>query len=241
VTEWFEQWFGEEYLRVYPHRDDADAARLTALIAELVPLRGRLLLDLGCGPGRHAALFRERGAGVVGLDLSLPMLSRARRRGGTVPLSLVRGDMRRLPFRPGTFDVVVNLFTSFGYFTDDAQHAAVLRGAVSVLRDRGVFVLDYFSADHVRASLVPQQELRAGDMRVAVERRISADGRHVIKEIHLLDDGRSFIERVRLFSPVELSEMLGAAGLDVRPPLGDYDGSQWSESAPRVILLGDRP
>ena len=140
MTEWFEQWFGEEYLRLYPHRDDADAAEAVALIHGLRPLAGCQVLDLACGPGRHAAYLQGHGARTVGLDLSLPLLTRARgRTAGTV--ALVRGDMRYLPFRGGTFDVVVNLFTSFGYFADDAQHQAVLTSAAALLRPRTPFAL----------------------------------------------------------------------------------------------------
>ncbi|NIM48205.1 MAG: methyltransferase domain-containing protein [Gemmatimonadales bacterium] len=239
MTEWFEQWFGEEYLRLYPHRDDKDAECLAELIQQYHPLDGRRVLDLACGPGRHATQFAARGARVVGFDLSMPLLSRAKHRGGP-PLTLVRGDMRRLPFRPGTFDLVVNLFTSFGYFADDAQHRAVLHGAARVLRDSGTFVLDYLNAPTVVRTLVTHEVRKAGEQQIAVERRISADQRFVIKEIHLVDDGRSFVERVRLFSPSELEDMLAAAGLTVHERLGDYHGRQASDETPRVIFLAKR-
>ncbi len=240
MTEWFEQWFGEEYLRLYPHRDDDDAAQLTTLIADHTDLKGRALLDLACGPGRHAALFQSLGADVVGLDLSMPLLSRARHRNENEKPDLVRGDMRRLPFGEETFDVVVNLFTSFGYFADDRQHAAVLRSATMTLKRGGTFVLDYLNAEAVHQSLVPHEETALGDRRLAVERSITPDKRFVIKEIRLVDSGRSFIERVRLFSPGDLSSMLREAGLDVGEPLGDYEGHQLMETSPRVILFGER-
>jgi SAM-dependent methyltransferase len=240
VTDWFEQWFGEEYLRLYPHRDDDDAAQLTALIASHTELRGRVLLDLACGPGRHSVFFRSLGANVVGFDLSMPLLSRARHLNGDEPPALVRGDMRRLPFGEATFDVVVNLFTSFGYFTDDRQHEAVLRGAANTLKPGGTFVLDFLNADSLHQSLVPHDEIQLGDRRVVVERSITPDERFVIKEIHLVDDGRSFLERVRLFSARDLSSMLRQAGLDVSEPLGDYEGHPLTKASPRVILFGAR-
>lgn len=240
MAEWFEQWFGEEYLRLYPHRDDEEAARVAALVDGRRPVAGRRLLDLACGPGRHAAQFALRGARVVGVDLSLPLLSRAHRR-DRPPLLLVRGDMRDLPFRDQTFDLVVNLFTSFGYFADDAQHRRVLRSAARLLAPQGTFVMDYLNAGQVRANLVRHEETRVGARTVAVERTISPDGRFVLKEIHLADEGRSFLERVRLFSAEELERLLADAGLEVRERYGDYDGGPLTPGAPRTILFADCP
>jgi SAM-dependent methyltransferase len=241
VTEWFEQWFGEEYLRLYPHRDDADAEAAVALIEQVLPLAGRRVLDLACGPGRHAAQLVGRGAHVTGFDLSFPLLARARRRIGPA-VALVRGDMRRLPFAPGSFDLIVNLFTSFGYFADDALHAAVLRDVVRLLRPGGHFVLDYFNADAVRAALVPREERRTGSgQHVVIERQVTSDDRFVLKEMHLVHDGRSFVERVRLFAPAELEQLLADAGLRVERRFGAYDGRPIGGDTPRVILVGAGP
>src|SRR5256885_16969327 len=114
MTEWFEQWFGEEYHALYPHRDDEDARRAVALIRRVVPWgSGDRILDLACGPGRHAAELARWGGQVVGFDLSRAMLRGARERSGG---ALVRGVMRGLPFRAGSFALAVDLFTSFGHF-----------------------------------------------------------------------------------------------------------------------------
>ncbi len=240
MTEWFEQWFGEEYLKLYPHRDEVDAARAVSLVAGRLQIAGKLVLDLACGPGRHAVHLRRAGANVVGFDLSLPLLSRARHRDVDL-LPVVRGDMRRLPFKPCTFDVVVNLFTSFGYFSDDAQHQLVLRDVAAVLRVGGVLLLDYFNADELRRYLVEREELSVGGQQVLIQRRISSDGGYVIKEIHLIDDGRSFVERVRLFDQAELENLVRDAGLEVRDRFGDYDGSPVTERSPRFLLTAERP
>lgn len=240
MTEWFEQWFGEEYLKLYPHRDEVDAARAVNLIAEKLQLADRLVLDLACGPGRHAVHLRRAGADVVGFDLSLPLLSRARHRGVDV-LPVVRGDMRRLPFAPCTFDVVVNLFTSFGYFSEDAQHRLVLRDVAAVLKAGGVLVLDYFNSDELRRYLVEREERSVGDQRVVIQRRISSDGGYVIKEIHLIDDGRSFVERVRLFNQAELENLMCDAGFEVKDRFGDYDGGPVTATSPRILITAERP
>jgi SAM-dependent methyltransferase len=238
VTEWFEQWFGEEYLHVYPHRDDEDAQRLVELLErEGVAGAGERVLDLACGPGRHVAELSRRGARVVGLDLSRALLFAARRRGAG---PLVRGDMRRLPFRGAAFDVVLNLFTSFGYFASDGEHEMVVREVARVLRSGGRFVLDFLNAPAVRAGLVPRDESRNGRGSVVQERRISDDGRFVIKSIHVSDDSRTFTERVRLFERADLESLLVAQGIRVEGASGDYHGSPYGPASPRLILLGRR-
>ena len=236
MAEWFEQWFGEEYLRLYPHRDDEDARRAVRLVDEVAPLAGARVLDLACGPGRHVGPLVARGARVVGLDLSSSLLARARQRlGGDVPL--VRGDMRRLPFGRDSFDIVVNLFTSFGYFSNDAEHLCVLKDVGWVLRPGGQFILDYLNASHVQAELVPREERELGTQRAVITRQLSEDARYVVKEMRFVDDGRRFIERVRLFTPDDLRQLLADADLHVRAQFGDYDGRPWRPEAPRTILV----
>jgi len=237
MTEWFKQWFGEEYHALYSHRDEQDARRAVALIRKAVSWEpGAWILDLGCGPGRHAAELARSGARVVGFDLSRAMLRRAHERNS---VALVRGDMRALPFHSGSFALAVNLFTSFGYFLDDAEHARVVRQVATALAPGGHFVLDYLNADHVRRTLTVTE--RAVGRDVFVTRRIDAGSRFVIKEIELRDEGRRFQERVRLYGPDELAALFAGAGLDVVARFGDYDGAPAGAATPRVILVGKKP
>lgn len=239
MTEWFEQWFGEEYHALYPHRDEEEARRAVALVQKTAPWpAGAAVLDLACGAGRHTAELERLGARVVGFDLSPSMLRRARAR---VQGPLVRGDMRSLPFRPGTFVLAVNLFTSFGYFRDDAEHRLVVRQVYESLRPGGRFVLDYLNADHVRRTLQRDAEEVEAPTDVRVRRRFSKEGKYVVKEIELGAENRSFQERVRLFSPTELRGLLEEAGFRVDAVFGDYEGGPLDGRATRTILVATRP
>jgi SAM-dependent methyltransferase len=206
------------------------------LVNAVTPLSGARVLDLACGPGRHVGPLVAQGARVVGFDLSAPLLARARQHFGR-DLRLVRGDMRRLPFRRNGFDLVLNLFTSFGYFADDAQHFCVLEDIRQVLRPGGHFILDYLNAAHVRTHLVPHEERVMGTQRVRITRRLTDDGRYVVKEMQPAGESRSFLERVRLFTPHDLRDMLARSGLDLQEQYGDYEGSPWHADAPRTILV----
>jgi len=238
MTEWFEQWFGEEYHALYPHRDDEDARRAVALIRSVVPWGsggGDRILDLACGPGRHAAELARWGGQVVGFDLSRAMLLRARERSRG---ALVRGDMRALPFRDGSFTLAVNLFTSFGYFLNEDENRRVVNQVAAALAPGGHFVLDYLNAEHVRRTLKVTEQANGRDVRV--RRRIDGANRFVIKEIELRDEGRRFEERVRLYGADELVALLTDAGLRVVARFGDYDGGPAGHDAPRVILVAAR-
>lgn len=235
MSEWFEEWFGEEYLQLYPHRDEAEAARAVDLLAETTGLRsGWRVLDVACGAGRHARAFRAAGARCIGVDLSETLLRIAR---GVTDAPLVRADMRALPIRPGTMDLTVNLFTSFGYFDHDVEHTAALREMVTTVRPKGWFVIDFLNPAAVRARLVPRERIAVQGRKVVVVRSVSADGHHVCKTIRTTD-GRRFTERVRLFEPVEIETMLRDAGVAVRRRFGDYDASALLNGSPRTILAG---
>ena len=235
MPEWFEEWFGEEYLQLYPHRDEAEADRAVALVARATGLRpGWRVLDVGCGAGRHARAFRAAGARCVGLDLSLTLLRLAR---GVTDAPLVRADMRELPIRPGSMDLTVSLFTSFGYFERDEEHAGALREMVGTLRPDGWFVIDFLNASEVRGRLVPRERVPVLGGAVEVARSLSPDGHYVCKTI-VTPDGRTFVERVRLFEPEEIAAMLNDAGVHVRHRFGDYDAAPLRPGSPRTILAG---
>ncbi|MDX6767893.1 MAG: class I SAM-dependent methyltransferase, partial [Elusimicrobiota bacterium] len=109
--------------------------------------RGRALLELGCGTGRHALELARRGWRVTGVDRSRGMLARARRRATGAGLPRERrpvfrlGDLRgiRLGRR---FDAVVALFHVFSCLRDEAELAAALAAARAHLRRGGTLVFD---------------------------------------------------------------------------------------------------
>ena len=129
---WYKEWFGEEYLELYSHRDDSEAEEHADFVERQLGggARPTAVLDLACGAGRHTAALRRRGYRTLGLDLSLTLLARMRTQG----LPRVSGDMRRLPFQAESFDWVLNFFTSFGYFERERENFQVLEEIVNLKR-----------------------------------------------------------------------------------------------------------
>lgn len=216
MAEWWEEAFRADYLRVYPHRDDAEAA------VDVADLKGRLpgfepgkrVLDLACGAGRHLRAMAAAGIRGVGADISADLLAEARRAGTGM---LVRCDMRRLPFRDGAFDAVTLFFNSFGYFETEAEDAAALREAARVLHAGGGLLLDLADPPEVSRRLVPRSERREGTSAIVEERSIVEHGRRVRKQVTIRDRGatRSWTEWLRLYSDEDLKRIAREAGLRI--------------------------
>jgi len=239
TREWFRDWFGEEYLALYPHRDEAEAEQAVSLYLDNVTPGDVRVLDLACGAGRHVRELRRVGVQATGLDLSTVLLQEARRSDPSLPL--VRGDMRDLPFADSSFGGLTSFFTSFGYFGTMEEDRLVIGQIRRVLSEGGSFMLDFFNARRVRAQLVPRDIRWFGDRRVTQTRRIVWD--MVVKRI-VIDPGessepvREFEERVRLYEPSHLESMLREQGLKAEYRFGDYVGSAFTDDSERLILAG---
>ncbi|HXC25186.1 MAG TPA: class I SAM-dependent methyltransferase [Gemmatimonadaceae bacterium] len=238
MSDWFKQWFGKEYLELYPHRDEHEAQAAVQLVRNTI--HGTNIgpaLDLACGTGRHSRALREW-LWTAGLDLSMALLGVAATESPGAPY--VRGDMRSLPFVDHAFGLVVNFFTSFGYFDTDAQHLRVLAEVARVTRPGGTFVLDYFNADEVRRTLVPFTERVVDGRTIRQRRHITPDGRYVEKIITADGCDQTYQERVRLFTPDELRMMLEESGFAIAHEYGTYNGDTWNNTSPRIILFAER-
>ncbi len=241
MKEWFKNWFNtEEYLNVYKHRNEEDAKELVDLILENIniPIDGKVL-DLACGPGRHSILFAQKGYKVSAVDLSKNLLKVALDSAvkSNVDVNFIEADLRDLCIKP-KFDLVVNLFTSFGYFEDDKENFKLFGRAFYFLNDNGYFVLDFFNKDYLEKNLVSTSEGYIDNSKIVQERKI--EGKRVIKKITISKNGneRNFIESVRMYSRDELVTGIENRGLKVEKVFGDVRGRTFDlETSPRIIII----
>jgi len=236
MREWYEIAFGELYLELYSHRNDEEAKKVLGLIFAEGELRGKAVIDVACGAGRYLEDLERRGAWAMGLDLSAPLLRAARERNPA--LHLTRADMRAIPLADFAVDWALSLFTSFGYFESQEEHAALARELARVAR-KGVIV-DIPNPSFLERNLVKESSRALGERRVEERRRLLRDPNRVVKRVRVLDAKDELVaeyeERVMLFSRSAFTELFENAGLSLHSLHGDYDGSPFSEAtSPRQL------
>jgi SAM-dependent methyltransferase len=239
VAAWYKEWFGEDYLQLYAHRDAGEARRHVDFVERrlLEAAPPRAVLDLACGAGRHLRELRRRGHRALGTDLSLTLLAQGH------DLPRVAADMRELPFVDGTFDWVLNFFTSFGYFENERENMQVLEEIVRVLRPGGRCLIDLFNRDQVLATLEPREELLRNGQRVEIERWYDAATQRINKRIRLQRPGapsRTYLESVRAYTHEEVVRGFERAGLEITATYGGFEGEPTGGDSERLILVACR-
>jgi SAM-dependent methyltransferase len=241
--DWYRTSFDELYPLLYAHRTQKEAIEFLVHLSAKIDLQGGWILDLGCGEGRYLHAMSERGFAPVGIDLSAPLLGLARSRLPLVPL--IRADMRSLPMRERSFRRVLLMFTTFGYFPTIAEDRRVLSEIARVLVPGGGLVLDYVNARHVRENLVARSGRLVRGMSAEERRWIDPAGPYLWKETRIgpMRDGtrRVYQERLRLYEPGEIEEMLLACRFRIEERIGDYRGRPFDPGrSPRLLLLALR-
>ena len=239
--EWYKHWFNsKEYLNVYKHRDEKEAEELVKLVFDNISLsKNSHILDLAAGFGRHAILFAKLGYNVTAVDLSENLLSIAKENAKSegIHINFVHSDIRN--FNPDSqYDLIVNLFTSLGYFEEDEENYYILRKVFDILSAGGFFVLDYFNKNFVVKNIVAKTVEEIDDGVITQHRFI--EGERIVKEITIDKEGKvnKFYESVRMFSSNELIKMIQKLGFKNLRTFGDLSGNPFElESSPRIIII----
>lgn len=224
MSEWFKDWFNSPYYhRLYAYRDAEEAAAfIDRIIEKLDPPAGAFMLDLACGKGRHARQLASKGFDVTGIDLSTESIREAEKT-STDRLTFYVHDMR-LPFRINYFDIVFNLFTSFGYFETEREHLNALKTVSNALKPGGLFVLDFLNVVYSERRGNEHTEKDIQGAHYVIDKKTDAE--HFYKKISVtapeLPHALSYEERVRKFGLEDFKSMFGKVSLEITQLFGDY-------------------
>lgn len=239
--------FDDAYHRlIAPFHPETETRHEVAAIREILALaQDDVVLDLGCGWGRHLSLLGSAGHDVVGVDLSYALLRRAADMGDVRDSGarLVAADMRRLPLRDGGFDAVINLATSLGLFLEDGDAVAAMSEARRVLRPGGRLLIEGMHRDDVVWSYAVRDAWTMDDgTEVRVRRRFDP-GRAVSHEV-LRWDGPAGAgtkrHSLRLRTATEMVSLLDAAALDPVSVYGGWYREPFGRESDRVVLVATR-
>ncbi len=243
---WFEVWFDtNEYHTLYGHRDEKEAFSFIESLIENLKFTPCKVLDAGCGSGRHVFAWAEHGFDAHGFDLSQNSISIANKSAeGIDNASFSLLDLRKLKdhlVSHGRYDIVTNLFTSFGYFPNKNDHSDVVEGFSKALKSGGILVLDYINTEYSKKRMVSSEiQIRDG-IKFHIERKFE-NGFFKKSICYTKTNGRNELhnELVKAWDSVELSELLSSVDLDVKIIKGDYDFSKYHDDSPRMILIAEK-
>lgn len=240
---WFREWFDTSfYHQLYANRDENEAAHfVNNLLDELQPAEHSLMLDLGCGAGRHSRQLASHGFDVIGLDLAASSIGEARK--VHVPgLQFYRHDMR-LPFCISRFNYVFSFFTSFGYFRNAEENNEVIKNIAMSLKPKGILMMDYLNVNYSEDHQV-DKEMKEIDGLLYHITRWNNDT-HFYKKISIdiipREESFEFTEQVEKLRLVDFDILFKRNGLKLKKVFGDYSLNEYdAEYSPRLIMIVEK-
>lgn len=201
------------------------------------------VLDLCCGVGRHTIEFAKRGFDVTGVDKTDNYLEKARERAeeDSLDIEFIKEDMRKFK-RAEEYDLILNLFTSFGYFEDEEENIKVLENVHTTLKTGGKFILDVMGKEIIA-------RIFEGKDWHEIEKGYQLEEKHVEKDWSWLMNKRTIITEDgkreydvshRLYSAKELKHMLEKVGFDTIEVYGNYSGEPYDEKADRLVVIAEK-
>jgi len=235
--DWFVSWFDTNYYHtLYSHRDDYEAQEFIINIVNFLNFKkDDILLDLGCGKGRHSIYLNSLGYNVVGADLSKNSIQLAKQFEND-RLKFIEQDMRD-PFNT-TYNAILNLFTSFGFFEDDADDIAVLQNIKNGLKPEGFAIIDFMNVKKVVSNLVSEEIQTIEGISFKINRYLK-DG-FIVKEINFDADGEhhTYLEKVKSLELPKIKSYLNSVDFKIKHTFGNYQLEDFNEeTSDRLILV----
>ena len=242
--EWFddESFWRELYPFLFPEQRFAAAEEQMTQALALTKPAGKSVLDLCCGPGRCSMALAKRGFAVTGVDRTKYLLDKARTKAVTAHAKIewVQKDMRDF-VRENSFNLVLSMFTSFGYFDDQADDLRVLKNIKTSLKPGGACLMELLGKEYLAKIFQPTISTVLADGTIVVQRHeIFDDWTRVRNEWLMLkkDRVRRFRFHHRVYSGQELRTLMEGAGFVAVKLYGDLDGNAYGPNAERLVAIG---
>jgi len=232
----YKSWFDTPYYHIlYKNRDYKEAEMFTKELMEFIKLPSNSkILDLACGEGRHSINLNKMGYDVTGVDLSVKNIKNASKY-ESENLKFKIHDMRK-PFGQ-KFDLVVNLFTSFGYFDDFKDNLKTLDSIKSSLKKNGLAVIDFLNIKYLKNNLIHKNTEEIDGIKFHLNRSIKNG--FLIKKIsfkHELNE-YNFEEKVRSLDLIDFKSMFKQSNIEILHIFGDYKLTSFDENNSKRLIF----
>jgi len=222
-----------------------DTEKEVAFIENVLKKKGAVL-DLCCGTGRHSRILTQHGWNIIGLDLSRNLLAIAKQkmRHKAAEFTLVRADMRYIPFRNHVFNAVINMFTSFGYLQTKKEDTKTLKEIQRILQKNGRFLLDIVNKNYVKKIFKEKDWAEFEPFYLLEKHSIDTHKSMLLSEWTIIKKDTKQVRHIqhnlRLYDFQKLKQTLNKTGLEVKQVYGGYDKKTFSKNASRMILLSQK-
>ncbi len=245
--EWFDDdiFWEDLYPFIFSEQRFAAATEEVEKALALTKPSGKVALDLCCGPGRCSIALAQNGFKVTGVDRTQYLLDKAHAnaRASKVKIEWVHSDMRDFA-RTNAFDLILSMFTSFGYFDDKNEDIQVLRNIVTSLRPGGVCLIDVMGKERLARILQPTKSDRLPDgTKLIQQHEIFDDWTRVRNEWILIrkDRAKTFTFHHTIYSGQELKDRMERVGFTEIMLFGNLDGDEYGPNAQRLVAVARKP
>ena len=233
----YESWFDTPFYHIlYKNRDYKEAEMFTSELMTFLnlPIESKIL-DLACGKGRHSIFLNKMGYNVTGVDNSSKNIVNAKKYENN-KLNFTIHDMRDPLI--DKFDLIVNLFTSFGYFDEFNDNLKTLSSLKLSLNKNGVGVIDFLNINNVKNNLIHQNTEEIEGIKFNLK-RCFIDG-FLVKEIKFKHNFKqhTFKEKVRALTLSDFKDMFKRSKLEILHIFGDYKLNKFDiNKSKRLIFI----
>lgn len=209
-------------------------------LKKLIPFKKDIqILDLGCGQGRHSIELAKQGFHVTGIDYTKTYLKKAKKRAKKAKchVTFLRRDMRTF-CKPNTFDIVLNLYSSFGFFTAE-EDKKIIRNIYDSLKPGGRCVMEII---HVKRPSYKGINYKNWEKRnnsyCLYELQVSNDGRYSYSRLINFKKGKPIEStyKIRMYTERELINLFRNSGFKDIKTYDSFKGNPCTSSSAKIVL-----
>ena len=235
---WFKDWFNSKYYHIlYKNRNEIEAKLFLDKLINYLPIqKNQKIIDVACGKGRHSIYLNSLGFNVHGIDLSKKSIDIAKKYENK-SLHFSIHDMRK-GYKANYFDLSINLFTSFGYFSNNQDDQDAINAMSSNLKENGILIIDFMNVNNVINNLLHKEKKIIQNIEFNIKREIKKN--YIIKKIHIKDKKKNevFQEKVKMLTLDDFLFLIKNANLKTIDIFGDYKLNPFNtQKSERLILV----